>query len=188
MRSPLAFFRRFGRNEDGMLTAEAVIIMPMLLWAYLALFVYWDAYRAVNTSQKAAYTLSDMISREMNNVPLTPAYVTGMRNLMKFLVDKDEALKIRVTEVKWSQINNRFEVDWSISPDTAMAALTTATIASYAYRIPAMSDGDRAIIVETELSYHPAFNVGMADTALKQFIVTRLRFQPKLCMTGFTCA
>ena len=37
--------------------------------AYLALFVYWDAFRSVNTTQKAAYTISDMISREMAPLP-----------------------------------------------------------------------------------------------------------------------
>ena len=69
-----------------------------------------------------------------------------------------------------------------------MLQLTTATIAYYANRIPEMADGDRVIIVETEVSYHPAFDVGMNDEVLKQFVVTRPRFIPKLCMTGVTCS
>ena len=44
------------------------------------------------------------------------------------------------------------------------------------------------VIVETEVDYHPAFNVGVNDQVLKQFIVTRPRFVPKLCMTGVTCS
>jgi len=47
--------RRFLRqDESGTLMAEAVLVLPFMLWSYLALFVYWDSYRAVNTVQKAA--------------------------------------------------------------------------------------------------------------------------------------
>lgn len=178
--------RRFARDESGVLMAEAVIVLPLMLWAYLALFVYWDGYRSVNTSQKAAYTISDMISREMVTLPAN--YVTGMRDVMRFLIDKDQPVRIRVSSVTWSQANNRFEVDWSRSPDAALPQLTTGTIKNYADRIPKMADGDRVVIVETEVDYHPAFNVGVNDQVLKQFIVTRPRFVPKLCMTGVTCS
>lgn len=186
MRALRNLLHRFGRDESGVLMVEAIIVLPFMLWAYLALFVYWDAFRSINTSQKAAYTISDMISREMVTLPAN--YVTGMRDLMRYLVDNDQVVQIRVTSVSWSQTNRRFEVDWSRSPDNALPQLTTATIAPLAYRIPAMADGDRVIIVETNVSYHPAFNVGMTDETLKQFVVTRPRFIPKLCMTGVTCS
>lgn len=189
MKSYYHAFRKFLREESGVLMAEAVIVLPMMIWAYLALFVYWDAFRSVNTAQKAAYTISDTISREVNNVPLPANYVTGLRNLMRFLLDKDMPVKIRVSEVTWSAINNRFEVDWSRSPDNAIPLLTTAlaNLADYAGRIPKMSDGDRVVIVETQVAYHAAFNVGISDKTLNQFIVTRLRFAPKLCITGTVC-
>ncbi|MDB5664969.1 hypothetical protein [Cypionkella sp.] len=185
MKSLRYTLERFSRDESGTLMAEALIVLPFMLWAYLALFVYWDAYRAVNTAQKAAYTISDMISREMVTLPTN--YVTGMRDLMRYLIDKDQTVKLRVTSVTWSSANARFEVDWSRSPDNAMPQQTTTTIATSAYRIPAMADGDRVIIVDAEVSYHPAFDVGMNDEVIKQFIVTRPRFIPKLCMTGVTC-
>ncbi len=177
---------RFLKNDSGAVMVEAVIVLPLMIWAYLALFVYWDAYRSINTSQKAAYTISDMLSREMITLPAN--YVTGMRDLMSYLVDDDQTVKIRVTSVTWSEINNRFEVDWSRSPDNAFPQLTTSSIQSLAPRIPALADGDRVMLVETEVSYHPAFDVGLSDEVLKQFVVTRPRFIPKICMTGVTCA
>ena len=186
MRSPLALLRRFGRDEKGTLLAEAVIVLPLMLWAYMALFVYWDAYRSVNTVQKAAYTVSDMVSREM--VTLNDKYVPGMRNLMRYLVDADQTVKIRVSSVTWSDINERFEIDWSRSPDSAMPQLTTTSVADLAYRIPQMSDGDRVMLVEVEVSYHPAFNVGLSDSTLQQFIVTRPRFVPKICLVNVVCS
>ncbi len=186
MRSPLALLRRFGRDENGTLLAEAVIVLPLMLWAYMALFVYWDAYRSVNTVQKAAYTVSDMVSREM--VTLNDQYVPGMRNLMRYLVDADQTVKIRVSSVTWSDLNDRFEIDWSRSPDNAMPQLTTTSVADLAYRIPVMSDGDRVMLVEVEVSYHPAFNVGLSDSTLQQFIVTRPRFVPKICLVNVVCS
>ena len=71
---------RFRRDEAGTLMAEAVLVLPFMLWSYLALFVYWDSYRAVNTVQKAAYTVSDMISRERTSV--TEAYIVGMDSII----------------------------------------------------------------------------------------------------------
>lgn len=185
MRSPLQMLRRFGRNEDGSIVAEAVIVLPMMLWAYLALFVYWDAYRSVNAAQKAAYTISDMVSREKISLPAT--YFTGLRNTMRYLIDRDQTVKIRVTSIGWSAANNRFEVDWSRSPDNAMVQLTTTTLQAMKSRIPNMADGDRVVLVETEVYYKPAFNVGLTDEILSQFIITRPRFVPKTCLTGVTC-
>lgn len=195
MRSPMQMMRRFGRNEDGSIVAEAVIVLPMMLWAYLALFVYWDAYRSVNAAQKAAYTISDMVSREKITLPVT--YFTGLRNTMRYLIDRDQTVKIRVTSIGCASADTlrlcsfdkgQFSVDWSRSPDNAMAQLTTATLQAMKSKIPNMADGDRVVLVETRVYYEPAFNVGLTDEVLSQFIVTRPRFVPKTCLTGVVCS
>ena len=185
MKSLRTMFRRFGRDESGVVMAEAIIVLPFMLWSYLALFVYWDAFRAVNTSQKAAYTISDMISREM--VPLPTNYVTGMRNVVRYLIDSDQSVKVRVTSVTWSDTNARFQVHWSRSPDNAMPQLTTTTLQDYASRIPKMAAGDFVTIVETSISFHPAFNVGMNDEVIDQFIVTRPRFLTCISISATPC-
>lgn len=176
---------RFARREEGAIMAETVVILPMLLWAFLALFVYWDSFRSLNTVQKASYTISDMISREM--VSVNDSYILGMRNVMKYMLDQGDEPRIRVTSVRYSQTNRRFEVHWSRSPANAMPALTTASLQDFSTRIPAMSDGDYVIIVETQVDYEPGFNVGLDSTVMEQFIVTRPRFVPRVCHTSFTC-
>ena len=176
---------RFARREDGTIMAETVVILPMMLWAFLALFVYWDSFRALNTTQKASYTISDMISREM--VSVNDAYITGMRNVMQYMLDPGDVPRIRVTSVRFSQINNRFEVHWSRSTATTLPILTTTTLQALSPRIPAMSDGDYVVIVETQVDYHPGFNVGLQDTVMQQFIVTRPRFVPRICHTSVVC-
>lgn len=37
--------RRFLFREDGTVIAETLIVLPVLLWAYIGLFVYWDCFR-----------------------------------------------------------------------------------------------------------------------------------------------
>ena len=177
--------RRFGRDETGTLVAESVLVLPFMLWSYLALFVYWDSYRAVNTVQKAAYTISDMISREM--VPVTEAYVKGMDSVIEYLIDADQDASIRVTSITWSQINNRYEVLWSRSPGNAMPQLTTGTVALIAGKLPVLYDGDSVVLVEVNVNYSAAFNVGINDQTLHQFIVTRPRFVPRVCLTTVAC-
>lgn len=188
---------RFGRDEGGTVMVEALLVLPMLLWSYLALFVYWDAFRSLNTAQKAAYTISDTISREM--VSLSPAYIPGLRNMMQYLVhENDSVVKLRVTSITYNSTDSRYEVHWSRSPDGAFPELTTATLQQFAdcdpatikpgsCIIPKMADGDYVILVETSIPYHPAFNVGVNDQELREFIVTRPRFLPKICLTGVVC-
>lgn len=50
--------RAFARDESGVLLAEALILLPMLIWGFIALVVYWDVFRTINVTQKAAYSIS----------------------------------------------------------------------------------------------------------------------------------
>ena len=177
--------QNFRRDETGTLMAESVLILPFMLWSYLALFVYWDSYRAVNVVQKAAYTLSDMISREM--LPVNDAYINGMDSVLEYLIDADQDAKLRVSSITWSQLNNRYQVEWSRSPGAAMPQLTTASVAALDDRLPILADGDFVVLVEVEVGYRASFNVGVGDQVMKQFIVTRPRFVPKVCLTGVAC-
>lgn len=181
-------FARFAREERGTVLAEGVIALPILLWAYVGLFAYWDAFRSLNTLQKAAYTISDMISRENpTTISLTSAYVVGMDKVMEYLIDADSNAKLRVTSVTWSATNQRFEVHWSRSPYAQLPELTTVTLQNYAGHIPTMTAGDYVIIVEVQMAYTPAFNVGMTNQTFSQFIVTRPRFIPCIPMDSVPC-
>ena len=182
LRLPL---RRFGRDESGTVVAEAVIVLPLFLWAYIALFVYWDAFRSMNTVQKAAFTISDMISREQTGI--TSAYVDGVSDVMEYLIDENQDASLRISSVTWNETDNRFEVHWSVSPGGEMTPLTHATVQDLAYEIPTMAAGDYVIIVEVQVDYAPSFDVGMPDQTFTQFIVTRPRFLPCLPLDTISC-
>ena len=177
---PRLSLSRFGRDEDGTVVAEAVIVLPLFLWAYIALFVYWDAFRSMNTVQKAAYTISDMISREKTGK--TTAYINGVEDVLEYLIDENQDARMRVTEVTWSDTDNQFKVHWSRSPGNAMTRLTTSSLQDCAYEIPTMNAGDYVIIVEVQVDDKPSFDIGMPDEVFNEFIVTRPRLVPCIPM------
>jgi Flp pilus assembly protein TadG len=189
MRNPLSLMRQlastFLRGEGGSVVAEGVIVLPLFLWSYIALFVYWDSFRSMNTVQKAAYTISDMISREQKGIK--SKYITGMNDLMEYLIDDDQDAKLRVSSVTWSDTNSRFELHWSYSPHGAMTPLTTASLQDLDSAIPTMSGGDFVLLVEVEVPYSPRFDIGMDDKVFHQFIVTRPRFLPCLPLNNISC-
>ena len=178
--------RRFARDEGGNVVLETLIALPMLIWAHAALFAYWDAYRTINTVQKAAYTISDLISRQQGSV--NNAYLTGMQSTMNYLLDDDQAGTMRITSYRWNGTDNRYEVIWSNSNIGGKPALTTTSIASLVSGLPNMADGDSAILLETRVPYTPPLRFGLEPTDIEQFIVTRPRFLPRICHVDFPCS
>ena len=88
-------FRAFLRDEDGLILAEGLIMLPLLIWALVAMFIYWDVFRTINMTQKAAYSIADLLSRQKNTIPL--AYANGLQNIMDFLTPGGHPVKIRIT-------------------------------------------------------------------------------------------
>lgn len=174
----LAHLRRFRRSERGGILAETIIVLPMLIWAYLAMFVYWDVYRAVNIVQKSSYSLSDFLSRQ--RVPVNADFINGLRDSMNFMLPPDQSATIRVTSVQWSQAQNRFNVLWSHSPGSVKPALSTNNLAPIRDHLPVMSNGDTVVVLETFVPYEPMFKVGIPSRTLGEVVVTRPRFVPRV--------
>jgi hypothetical protein len=69
-----------------------------------------------------------------------------------------------------------------------MPQLTTASLSSIADRLPILADGDHVVLVEVAVDYTPSFNVGLGKQTIEQFIVTRPRFVPRVCLTSVPCS
>lgn len=169
---------QFGKGTGGSTSVEALIILPILLWAYMALFVYFDAFRTQNMNLKAAYTLADLISRE--DEVLSPSYINGLNLVYDYLTYNDQATWIRVSSVAWDATNNRYTVQWSYATKN-MPIQDDGTINGYADKLPVIPVGDTMIVVETSLTYTPLFDVGVAEKTFSQFVPTRPRFHSKIC-------
>lgn len=188
---------RFARDENGTVLTEFVIYIPILFWAWLAMFAFWDAYRDINVAQKASYAIADMISREQTAV--TNNYRDGLRNVFAYMAGTTNShVKVRFTSITYSIDNTTtgagsFKVHWSYSPDATLPKLTTATLQSdFKNTIPIMSPGDYVLMIETRLDYTPPLDIPLLTNMITtrridNVVITRPRFM-RVCESGQTCS
>jgi hypothetical protein len=178
----LNILRPFARSERGGLSVEAVFAIPLLVWAITATFVFWDAFKTLNVSQKATYTIADMLSRETQTIDAD--YLTAMHEVFAFLSLESGGNALRVTVVTITQdpdtLVKTMELVWSKGVGGIQGYDGLETIAK---RIPDFAAGDQMIIVESEQEWAPAFAVGLASYRFREVAITRPRFAPQLVWT-----
>ena len=167
----------FASDQEGTVAVEAVVMLPLILWAFCGLFVFFDAYRQTAISQKAAYTISDMISRETADIDND--YLDGIYSMLNFLTRSGQERRMRVTLVRYDADDGRYHVQWSQTRGT-MDPLDDDTVNGWTDKLPVMVDEERLTLVETRTVYEPPFNVGLNQQTLESFVFTRLRFAPEL--------
>lgn len=167
----------FWEDTRGSVSVEFVLAMPILFWAFLASYVFFDGYRQSAVNLRAAYTIADLISRETE--PLTPDFMESMRKLHVLLTrDFSHKNNLRVTIVRWDEDDDRYYRDWSKAKGAGVVPLTDADLLNLETKLPTMPDAERVIVVETTNNFTPVFNVGLEEMALKNFVFTRPRFAP----------
>jgi hypothetical protein len=178
-------FTRFLRSERGSFTVEAVVIFPLLVWAYTAMFVFWDAFKTQNINLKATYTIADMISREQEQI--CTDYIEGARSIYAFLNAGDSNHQVRVTNVR--QIpdpdgGTDYEF-WSWATEGLTPYTSKAQFESI---VPMMANYDSVIIVSTATDWAPIFNAGLSAMTLSETVVTSPRFAPQIqiCPSALT--
>lgn len=167
------------------MSAEVVLALPVFIWCIFGMYTYWDAFKSLNTTQKASFTISDLITREMQ--PVTDQYINGLHDVLQYMVSDKLPVMLRVTSVTFSGPRNRYEVDWSRSPNAEKPQLTTNSLQPLANKIPILADGDSIILVETWAEFTPFFDLYLTEDEFEQFIVTKPRFVPRICLQGVAC-
>lgn len=181
MRALARALRRFAlREEAGSVSVEAVVIMPLLLWWYVASFVFFDGFKQHSMNVKAAYTVGDMLSRQTDAI--NDAYLEGMSDIFDYLTQQRNDSWLRVTQIYWQGSRDRYRIDWSYGTDGHNdARLTNGDLDDIAERLPTLVNGERIILVESFTTYAPAFNVGLeAELLFSNFVVTSPRYAPQL--------
>ena len=169
--------KSFWRREDGNLAVEAMIIIPVLFWAFLALVVIFHAYRQHSLNQKAAYTIGDLVSRQPDAIDL--AFLTGSRELFDTLIRSSNETSLRVTAVWYDAASDTYMKDWSKSNGTEPEA-TDAEVAGWREFLPIMPNFESITVVETWSRYQAPFNVGIVSHDIHNFIFTRPRYAPNI--------
>ncbi|CUH65571.1 hypothetical protein TG4357_01942 [Thalassovita gelatinovora] len=169
--------RRFAKDSDGTVALEAVIVVPFLFWAFLASYVYFDAYRQTSVNIKANYTVGDLLSRE--TAAVNDAYIDSMQSLFAFLTKANSNASLRVTVAMWDEEDNMYKLDWSEARGSK-SALNEAGINALADNLPSVIDNERVIVVETWSHYTPLFEVGLNESDIYELSFTSPRFAPQL--------
>lgn len=183
---------RFRRDEDASLSVEAVLVVPILLWAFLATYTYFDVYRAKNLALKANYAISDLLSRETTTINAN--YLLGAESVFRYLTQSDASSWLRVTVVycedDCAESNRELRRDWSRATD-GLPTFSDEDVMNYLEPIiPWIASGERVIIVESGVAYEPPFSetfTGVGERNFVDIVMTRPRFAPQLCFEGVNC-
>lgn len=178
---PLAALSGFMRDGRGSISVEAVLVLPIVIWAYVAGFVFYDAFRTENTNTKAAYVVADMLSRQMETI--TPAYLDGLGEVYEYLAQSRHPTRLRVTHVGWDTDAARYRIRWSYGTGSA-EPLTDAGLDAISDRLPDLVDGETLIVVQTVLDYTPPVAIGLQPRRMENFIPTRPRYAANLGFSG----
>ena len=177
--------RRFRKDSRGTISAEAIVALPLLIWTHLATYEYFDAFSIITRNEKATYTLADMISRQTGTV--TPTFIDWMLSLYDYLNHQPANSWVRVTTIGWDPnagSSGQYYVMWSYATNNGVL-LDDTTLQSYTARLPTIATGDSLIMVETSMTYTPAFQLAVLPTGdLQQLVVTRPRISPQVAWSN----
>lgn len=171
----------FRRDETGSVSIEAIIMMPLVFWTYLAMFAFFNTYQEYNVNQKVAFTIGDMISRE--TLPLDQAYLDGVQDLLDYLTHSSAEVGVRVTSLRYSKEDSQFYVHWPRARGGLTPVIDT-DVATWTTRVPKLTDGEYIVITETSTNYAVPFNVGLGDREIENFVFTRPRYAPRVLYDG----
>ena len=166
-------FATFLRDEDGLILAEGLIMLPLIIWALVAMFIYWDVFRTINVTQKAAYSVADLLSRQRDTIPLT--FFNGLQNVSDFLTPGGHPVKLRVTSNK--------------VPELTETQINTMWRGK---KIATLNNLESVFVVEMTVDFKAQLQtvlagllVNVTDQTFGEFIVTRPRHR-RICLEGTT--
>lgn len=168
---------RFRREEEGTVVVEAIIIFPVLFAAVLSTFVFFDAFRNQSINLKAAYTISDALSRETEAI--TNDFMINSWRMHRFLTNAEALTQLRVTLIQYHADEDEYTVVWSEAkggPGHLGNADLTAMVTNE--EVPVMPDLETLILVQTWVNYKPNFSIGIGEFTFENMIFTRPRSAP----------
>lgn len=171
----------FARQEEGSVSLEALIMMPIVFWIFAAMFSIFETYEEYSVNQKAAYTIGDMISRE--TLPLDGDYLDGVQDLLQYMISAPDQTAVRVTSLQYDKSAGRFYVHWSRARGTKQA-VSNADVANWTSKLPNMPDDEYIVVTETWSQYQPPFNIGLGQPEIYNFVFTRARYAPRVLFAG----
>lgn len=189
LRKTLATFRK---DSTGSVAVESAIIFPTLLFCLFVMMNIFDAYRAKSTTEKAAFAVSDMLSRE--TMAVNADYIDGVHAVLEEISTVRSGHSLTVSHVYWSPSTGDYVLAWSHS-NGGGSGITGTEFEAMKDKLPVLVDGESLIVVETSAEYSPPILAGWngqrpygEESALNMdidtFVFTRPRFAPQLAWSN----
>ncbi|WP_324753705.1 pilus assembly protein [Roseovarius sp. Pro17] len=177
---PKSWLSKFRNDERGSVALEAMLTLPLLIWAVGATYELFEVQRYSSARDKASYTVADMISREM--IAITPIYMNNAKTVFDTISNDDGENSLRVSVIKYDVDEDEYFVKWSeVRGPSLLIALTTADVKTAHDTLPIMGDGEELIIVDSLGDYSPMFDVGISKgLQIATHVFTSPRFAPQI--------
>jgi hypothetical protein len=168
-------FSKSLKSETGSISVEAILMFPLLVWAYMGMYVFFEGLRESNINLKATYTVADLLSREeeeMNRPKLERMHAV-YRWMSRSLED---FVQLRVSVVRFHEDGDWYELMWS-EPVNGVEDLEQADVSEVLQpHVPIMADQSSAIVVETWTIYQPIMRIGLQNNVdIYNIVVTSPR-------------
>ncbi|MEM6576925.1 MAG: pilus assembly protein [Pseudomonadota bacterium] len=181
MRTLRARLGTFAEDTRGSMTVEMVVTLPMLIWALVATYEFFEIHRYQSVRDKATYTIADMLSRE--EIGINDTYIDNSKILFDQITNDSGANQIRVSVVEYIEDDDQYITQWSEVRGTGAFSpfAEDDEFPSGHETLPIMNDGEVVILVESRSMYEPLLDLVFQDEIqMGTRVFTSLRFSPEL--------
>lgn len=167
--------RKFKRNDQGAVSLEIIVLMPLLILWLVGSNSFFDGFKTSLRASKASYTAIDLISRQAT---VGPDYMRNVASIFESIVDADGALSTIVVS-SIHNVGGNLEVHWSVNGEGG-AGLSNAAQIPLA-QMPNLVDNEYVILLQSSVPYVPLYSWAhlQAKTFTNTIVVTP-RFDPRV--------
>ena len=165
----------FLQDEQGSISVEFVVVMPLLLLLVTGGLGYWDAFHSNTQVARIAFNVNDIMSRHDTVDDTDMAYLASLTDKM-MTEDLDQRI-LRVTSICFE--DDTFRVLWSFTAQSndisGPGPMTDAEIPLSI--LPTLQPQDSVIVTEVAARWNPHFaNIGIGEMQWSSQLVSRPRF------------
>jgi hypothetical protein len=176
--------KNFLFQEDGVVSIEAAVMLPLMGVATIAGFSYYDTYRREAQLTRATFVVADIIARADDSEVIGPLDFEGLQDLFEFITNSEGQSRLRFTQVR--RVGDDIVISESVAgvPDTyatdGTPPMTPEQIQAYRGQIPRIEDGDYLVLVESFTMHDPVFAVGLVEREFPRFVPTPARYETSI--------
>ncbi len=182
MKTPFSsLLQRFKDDDSGSLTMEFVLMLPVLMLWFIGSIVFFNAYITKSAAQRAAHTVSDVISRQTE---VDNAFIDNLLLLQNRMLPSARVGSVTVSSIQKDATTGDLNMLWTYSTDGNAQPLQIADIPLTA--LPLMQPGESVLLVDTSVPFAPLSDwVAMGSNDWTNRVVVTTRFVDPLVNLDF---